>query len=138
MQQADAAAVNRLSAQLGYPQSEADTAKQIAAVLNSHNDCAYVAVTDEGQVCGWIHAFATLRIESPSFVEIAGLVVDDQFRGQGIGQLLTDTIKAWCGIQGTHTLKVRSNVIRTDAHRFYTRLGFKESKEQKVLELYLL
>lgn len=136
MQEADAKAVSKLSAQLGYPQPEAATAAHIVSVLHSPDDCAFVAIEAEN-IVGWIHGFKTRRIETGMFAEIGGLVVDDTSRGKGIGKLLVETVRQWCLQQELHTLKVRSNVIRTDAHRFYGREGFSESKEQKVFEQHI-
>ncbi|PSK89292.1 hypothetical protein B0I18_11293 [Taibaiella chishuiensis] len=135
MQATDAAAVNRLSEQLGYPQTLADTTAYIQSVLDSNDDCAFVALDAANQVCGWIHGFKTRRIESAAFTEIGGLVVDSNNRGQGAGRILVQAVHAWCLEQGIHILKVRSNVIRDGAHRFYLGLGFHEKKEQKVFEI---
>lgn len=129
----DAPAVNKLSEQLGYPQTEAATAKHIRDVLDSDDDCAYIAL-EGNQILGWIHGFKTRRIETGTFVEIGGLVVDDKSRGKGVGKVLVAAARDWSRAQGISTLKVRSNVIRTEAHRFYTQQGFRESKEQKVFE----
>jgi GNAT superfamily N-acetyltransferase len=136
MMETDVKAVSNLSGQLGYPQPEAATAAHIVAVLNSPDDCAFVA-SEAQNIVGWIHGFKTRRIETGMFAEIGGLVVDDAFRGKGIGKLLVEAVREWCLQQGLHTLKVRSNVIRTDAHRFYGREGFSESKEQKVFEQHI-
>ncbi len=130
----DAAAVASLSRQLGYNMIITDTARQIADILESTNDVAYVAVTDNN-VVGWIHAFYAIRIESHSFCEIGGIVVDEQLRGSGIGKMLIDHIKPWCAIKKCNRLRVRSSVKRSDAHKFYLQAGFTENKEQKVFQL---
>lgn len=130
----DAAAVASLSQQLGYSMSITDTARQIAEILNSNNDVAYVAVTDN-KVVGWIHTFYAIRIESPSFCEIGGIVVDERQRGSGIGKILIDHIKPWCAGKKCNRLRVRSSVKRSDAHKFYLQAGFTENKEQKVFQL---
>ncbi len=134
MLETDAAAVNRLSGQLGYPQALADTTAYIHAVLARSEDCAFVALDAENRICGWIHGFKTYRIESAPFIEIGGLVVDSDNRGQGTGRALVQAVQAWSRQQGIHVLKVRSNVIRDEAHRFYLGLGFREAKTQKVFE----
>lgn len=132
----DLAAVNKLSEQLGYPQSEAATASYISAVLNSSDDYACVAL-EADRIVGWVHGFKTRRIETGTFIEIGGLVVDNECRGKGIGKLLVAAVRNWCQEQGINTLKVRSNVIRQDAHRFYIHQDFTETKEQKVFEQHL-
>jgi GNAT superfamily N-acetyltransferase len=89
------------------------------------------------KIVGWIHVFQTTRLESGSFCEIGGLVVDDQYRRKGIGKLLIQHIKPWCLSKGNPALRVRCNTKRKEAHEFYFQLGFNENKEQKVFEINL-
>lgn len=134
MQPEDAVAVNRLSAQLGYPHPVAETLTRLSQMLRNEKDHLLVA-TDEAGVIGWIHVYKTLWLESGAFAEIAALVVDEQHRGKRVGELLVEAAKAWCIAQGCPRLKVRSNVVRTRAHQFYRKAGFKETKESKVFEM---
>ncbi len=134
IQEDDVQAVSALSAQLGYSITVADTAKQISLIINSSNDVAYAAV-DDGKVIAWIHVFYTLRLESQPFCEVGGLVVDEQYRDRGIGKLLLEKAKEWCGAKGCTRLVVRSNSKRNEAHQFYLKSGYKEVKEQKVFNL---
>jgi len=132
----DAIDISRLSGQLGYTISPKQTATQLLSINSSRNDIAYTATIDR-KIVGWIHAFYTKRLECTSYCEIGGLVVDEQRRGMGIGKMLIEHIKLWCRDKGCNTLKVRSNVKRTEAHKFYLHSGFDEKKEQKVFEIQL-
>ncbi|WP_245539651.1 GNAT family N-acetyltransferase [Pontibacter roseus] len=129
----DAAAIARLSGQLGYSASVAATAQRIQAVLENRDHCGYVAVADE-KLIGWIHGFHTFRLESDAFVEVGGLVVDADYRSKGIGLMLVEQVKAWALERGVHKIRVRCNSSRMEAHAFYRRIGFSESKEQKVFD----
>jgi len=129
----DAAAINRLSAQLGYPYPLSATVEWLGQLLQSDHDAVWVTET-EGTVNGWLHLFRTIRLESGVFAEIGGLVVDGQQRGQQLGRQLVDKAKDWCRERGIGVLKVRSNVIREGAHRFYCNNGFRETKAQKIFE----
>lgn len=133
----DSEAVSSLSGQFGYPLPAPETANQIREILDSNDNCAYVALHKE-KIIGWIHAFKTRRIETETFIEIGGLVVDKNFRGLGTGKALVHKIREWCTEQKITSLRVRSNTKRLKAHRFYVSLGFKESKEQKVFQQDLL
>ncbi len=128
--------IAQLSSQLGYAISLEDTKKNIQLIIESINDIAYVALVDD-LVVGWIHIFYTVRIESTPFCEIGGMVTDAEHRSKGIGKALIEATKEWCRAKGVAKLRVRSNVKRTDAHRFYLNAGFKEMKEQKVFEIAL-
>jgi GNAT superfamily N-acetyltransferase len=88
-----------------------------------------------GEVAGWLHAATALRLESPPYAEIGGLVVEERRRGQGIGERLVRAAIGWAGERGYAELRVRSNVVRADAHRFYRRLGFASVKTQAVFAL---
>jgi GNAT superfamily N-acetyltransferase len=57
-------------------------------------------------------------------VEIAALVVDETCRSQGIGSALVKRSEEWASSKGYKTMRVRSNIKREAAHRFYQREGF--------------
>lgn len=130
----DAAAFAELSGQLGYPATEEDLLGRLM-VLCGQADHLVLAAEKQGRVVGWLHAFVAQRIESPAFAEIGGMVVDASARGQGIGQQLVRAAVAWAHAQGLSSLRVRSNVVRTETHTFYLRLGFTSSKAQKVFSM---
>ncbi|MFL5741367.1 MAG: GNAT family N-acetyltransferase [Flavisolibacter sp.] len=129
----DAAAVNELSGQLGYKLSVEETRGHIEFMLGSKEHCVRVAVV-ENKIVGWIHAFKTVRIETTPFIEIGGLVVDKDFRGKGIGKKLVDSISQWCEQENVNSLRVRCNTKRIEAHAFYLKTEFRETKEQKIFE----
>jgi len=83
---------------------------------------------------GWIHVLKAIRIESKPFIEIGGLVIDKNYRKQGIGKLLVNKARVWTKENHIDKLRVRCNRKRADAHQFYQAIGFIESKEQKVFE----
>ena len=130
----DAEAVNALSIQLGYAMPIEQTLANIRLVLGTNGHNAFVAA-HEGKIIGWIGVAEALQIESAPFCEIRGLIVDETYRGHGIGKLLIDKVKEWSRGTGNKTLRLRCNMIRTGAHLFYQHLGFKEVKEQKVFEM---
>src|SRR5262245_58078587 len=124
----DAEAVNLLSTQLGYTMPIEQTLANIKLVLGTNGHSAFVAV-DENKIIGWIGVAVALQIESAPFCEIRGLIVDEKYRGHGIGKLLIDKVKEWSRGTGNKTLRLRCNMIRTGSHLFYQHLGFKEVKE---------
>lgn len=129
--ESDTVAIAALSKQLGYFMSTEETAKNIREILVSDDHAAFIAVVDN-QIVGWIHALRIIHIESKPFIEIGGLVTDENHRKQGIGKLLVNRTKEWTKEKQIEKLKVRCNTKRTESHQFYNALGFSESKEQKV------
>ena len=130
----DAETINALSIQLGYTMPIEQTLANIRSVLGTKGHNAYVAIL-ENKIIGWIGVAEALQIESAPFCEIRGVIVDEKFRGHGIGKLLIEKVKQWSKETGNKTLRLRCNMIRKEAHLFYQHLGFKEIKEQKVFEM---
>jgi len=64
--------------------------------------------------------------------EIGGLVVEEGWRGSGIGRRLMQQAEQWAQEQGCWAMHVRSNILRERAHRFYERLGYQSIKTQRV------
>jgi len=130
----DAESVNALSAQLGYIMPIGQTLANIKSVLATRGHTAFVAI-HENKIIGWIGVAEALQIESAPFCEIRGLVVDENYRGYGVGKLLIERVRQWAKETGNNTLRLRTNMIRMEAHLFYRHVGFKEVKEQKVFEM---
>ena len=132
----DAAALARLSGQLGYPAAEDDVARRLAQIIGKPDHAVFVAeITQPNlapRVAGWVHGFVQRIIESDPTVEIGGLVVDESRRGLGFGALLVDQLERWARGTDCGAITVRSNVVRERAHAFYQRLGFAPVKTQRV------
>ncbi len=129
----DAAALASLSTQLGYPTDVATMRERLRRVQALRIGCVFVAV-EGSAIVGWTHVVDCVRLEDAPLAEIAGLIVDETVRGSGIGALLVRAAKDWTRAHGYDRLRVRSNVMRERAHRFYVREGYLERKRQVVFE----
>ena len=129
----DAAAVAFLAGELGYQASPAEIAERIAALSSSANDGVFVAVLGLAPVA-WIHVAAVTLLESERHAEIRGLVVTAALRVHGIGAQLVAHAETWARAQGLSRIRVRSNAVREQTHRFYERLGYVVKKTQKVFD----
>jgi GNAT superfamily N-acetyltransferase len=132
----DAAVIARLSGELGYPSSPEQVKERLAG-LQSHPEHAVLVAEaqvspSESHVVGWVHAYVERTLESNPTVELGGLVVEETWRGSGIGRLLMGQVECWARATGCETVTVRSNVVRERAHAFYQRLGFGLVKTQDV------
>jgi N-acetylglutamate synthase-like GNAT family acetyltransferase len=130
----DAEEITALSTQLGYENEMQNLLDRAKEIVKSKNDCLFVAKLN-GNIVGWIHGFRAIRIESPLFVEIAGLVVDRQCQKQNIGKSLIEAVKEWSNSLGIAKIRVRCNIIRTESHKFYENVGFSQNKQQKIFEI---
>jgi ribosomal protein S18 acetylase RimI-like enzyme len=128
----DAEALADLAGQLGY----AGTAEQMRTRLGAMGAArAEVFVAEiEGRVVGWIALRGDVSLEAGPLAEISGLVVDETYRGGGIGAKLTAEGERWARERGYPRIRVRSRVARERAHHFYERLGYRERKTQKVFD----
>jgi predicted N-acetyltransferase YhbS len=129
----DAAPITDLSGELGYENKKEDIQNRLKLLLSDDDHCVFVALYND-KIVGWIHGFFTVRIESDFFVEIGGLVVKNNVRGNGIGKKLVDKVIEWAEFKKCRIIRVRSNVIRKESHRFYENIGFKINKEQKIFD----
>ena len=129
----DAAAIAKLTHQLGYTISAEQTLQNIIALNQSERHAVFVAVDEK--VTGWIGVCYTISLESPPVCEINGLVVDEHNRSKGVAKLLIEKAKQWSRDKGVDKLRLRCNVKRTDTHNFYTHIGFTEVKQQKMFAI---
>lgn len=129
---ADAEALAPLSGQLGYPADARTIAHRLSDITGRDAGVVLVAVGADGMVCGFAHAEPRRLLIAEPFVELAALVVSETARGHGAGKALLAAVEAWAKEQGFRRVRVRSNVIRDRAHRFYLREGYAERKRQVV------
>ena len=131
-QMEDAARLARLSGQLGYPCTAAGMRRRLRNLLADDGHAVWVAENKDGAMAGWIHVFIKRLLESDREAEIGGLVVDENFRGQGVGKALVEQAERWARAKRLKSVYVRSNVVRRNAHIFYRKLGYKTIKTQSA------
>jgi len=129
----DAEEAAELSSQLGYPSSPDDIRERIEERARATDSIALAALLN-GQIVGWIDASIERHLQSPANAVIGGLVVRDGTRGLGIGKRLCLEIEQWARDRSVPVLRVRSQIIREDAHRFYLREGYTKVKTSVVFE----
>lgn len=127
----DVQSLTELSNQLGYATNSAQTKNRLQEILANQENCLYVGITN-GKLVGWIHGFYALRLESDSFVEIGGLVVEENYRNQGVGKELVNAVRQWSESKNCGRIRVRCNSIRKESAIFYAKIGFSLTKEQQV------
>jgi GNAT superfamily N-acetyltransferase len=129
----DAEAAAELSGQFGYPCPAADLRERIEEMLRAADRVAFAAVVD-GQIVGWIDAAMERHLQSPASAVIGGLVVREDTRGLGVGRRLCLEIEQWARSKSVPLVRVRSQIKREDAHRFYLRDGYRKVKTSLVFE----
>ena len=129
----DSFAISSLSGQLGYESEVMSIEKRISGILKNPDHCIFVA-EQNGIIIGWIHGLYSIRVESDAFIEIGGLIVDENKRRRGVGKQLVETVSLWAKSFNCSNIRVRCNIKRVESHKFYESIGFSLNKEQKVFD----
>jgi GNAT superfamily N-acetyltransferase len=131
----DAHEIAALITQLGYLTSREQMEKRLEAIKTRPGYQSFVA-----EIKNDVVGSAGLGIEH--FYERDGLcgrllalVVDESFRGAGIGSALVQTAEAWFASQGARLVILTSRYARQEAHRFYKQLGYVDTGIRLVKEL---
>ncbi len=125
----DSLALANLSGQLGYPTTADKVRARLPRYLDSDERRVIVAEFD-GQVIGWTSIEIVDHFYIEKFAEISGFVVDAAHRGQGVGHALMTEAERWTAEKGLPALRLKTNIVRVDAHRFYEGMGFERTKTQ--------
>ena len=116
---------------LGRSRERADMDHYLAAfdaMQAERGNRLYVA-EDDGRVvaCYQLIAMSGLSLSATRRAEIEGVRVASDLRGRGLGAALIADAEARARAAGCSLLQFTTNAARTDAHRFYRRLGFTAS-----------
>ena len=126
-----------LAEQLGYPTSPEAMTLRLTSILESREKVIFVADPGDSQAAGYIQASLHISLEVDPLVEIDGLVVSRDHRRQGIGAALIAAVEDWARSLGILTVRLHTNIIREEAHRFYNGLGFAINKTQHSMVKHL-
>jgi GNAT superfamily N-acetyltransferase len=134
LQPADADALVALLPDLGYEASAEQVVRRLAALREWPDQEAFVAEID-GHVVGLCHVQGVRMLISDGYAEIQALVVSAARQGEGLGRKLVAHACEWAFARGYERVRLRSNVVREEAHRFYEHLGFQKAKASYAFEL---
>src|SRR5262249_16831673 len=122
----DVSALTGLLGQLGYPTTAASVRERLGYWLDDPSSWL-IGANAEGDLIG-----VAARGRLP-MVEVTGklgrllaLVVDERYRGQGVGQLLVAAAEAQARTAGCVKMEVTSSRHRTRTHEFYQQLGYED------------
>ncbi len=116
-----------LCTQLGYPSTPEQLTSRLRQIQADPDHAVFIA-EENSAVIGWVHVHITPLLESDRTAEIGGLVIDEKKRGLGIGRALMEQAEAWANQHSCREIRLRSNILREAAHRFYEALGYKNLK----------
>jgi GNAT superfamily N-acetyltransferase len=128
----DAQRIAALALQLGYESPVAHVERQLQRIDDENT--VFVAVVPRVGVVGWIAVALRNAITDSGRADIEGLVVEDEYRSNGIGRLLVEAAEGWARRRGCTSMRLVSNVVRERAHEFYKRLGYDVLKTQHAFK----
>ena len=131
----DASAMSDLLDQLGYPAPAYAMPGRLERMLAEPGQHVLVAEED-GRVVGLATVIVrhVINADEP-FGRLASVVVDDAWRGRGIGTTLVREAERICAAAGCAQMEVTSRVHRSRAHEFYRRLGYTAKPERFIKKL---
>jgi ribosomal protein S18 acetylase RimI-like enzyme len=122
--------------------------EQVAEPLPAGYERAFVAISEDpnnelivaeqaGVVVGTMQltVIPSLSFQGSRRLQIESVRVDGRYRNQGIGRRMMEWAIARARQQQCRLVQLTTHKSRTDAHRFYARLGFVASHEGMKLDL---
>lgn len=129
---ADSKQLAALIEQLGYPADEGLIHDQLAQLASQPRTTVFVA-DDDGVIIGLLcFSIIPLLHLSGGLGRISALVVDSQFKGQGVGRRLVAEAEEFAWNNGCTRIEVTSADRRLDAHAFYETIGYKQDSRRFI------
>ena len=129
----DAPSLASLASELGYPAGPQAVSRRLA--LLAQPDHAVFVAEAGGEAIGFVHVHARRLLVAEPFAELGGLVVSSGARRQGAGSALLRAARDWARAGHLSPLRIRANMLRDEAHPFYTSQGCRHAKDQHVYEV---
>lgn len=99
-------------------------------LMNGSDNYILLVVEDNGKVIGTVMGIICLTMvaDLKKFLVIEAVVVDENYRGNGIGKKMLLELEARAIRQGCSYIILVSGNQRKEAHKFYEALGYAEDK----------
>jgi len=124
----DVPRIGSLPDQLGYPTNRKALRDQLIFLLNHPDHLLVVGEFEEVEAVMSIHFVPQIALKG-DFAIISYLCVDEIVRSNGIGEKLEAYCTNMAIDRNCDRIQVHCNIKRVDAHRFYERQGYKESRK---------
>ncbi|MFY9397420.1 MAG: GNAT family N-acetyltransferase [Desulfomonilia bacterium] len=120
----DAPAVSSLFSQLGYPATAEEMAGRIRTLSSKQEYLVFVAEVGS-EIVGLICAYIGYSLEfTGKYGRLTALVVDEKWRGRGIGKMLMEKVESSLANHGASLVVLTSSSFRKESHEFYRHIGY--------------
>lgn len=109
---------------LGYDFTEEQVEANIRKLMGSVENLLMVAVDEDDEVVGFIHANNHDPVYAPPMKDIMALAIYDDYRHKGIGKQLVAAVEGWAIQTGAKGIRVNSGIEQKSAVVFYKSCGF--------------
>lgn len=112
-----------LLSQLGYPLDSKELRRRYDSVVGADH---ILLVAQEGErVIALCHVYARPALDKPPEAVVQALVVDQAYRGRGLGRDMMTTAETWASVRGFTSVALYSSAMRSEAHAFYETIGYR-------------
>ncbi|WP_428327681.1 GNAT family N-acetyltransferase [Mucilaginibacter sp.] len=131
----DAAAIRLLLDQLDYPTEDGFVAGKLPEMM-AHPDQELLVYQQGEDVAGFVslHFVPQIGLQG-AFAIICYFAIDKAYRSKGIGAKLEAHCIQLAKQRKCDRIQVHCHIRREDAHRFYERQGFKETRKYFTKDL---
>ena len=114
----------KLSKQLNYKIEEKVLIRRFHQMIEMENYHCF-GLFEDSKLIGISNGWTTNRFYCGKQLEIDNLVIDEEKRSQGYGDLFIKYLENWCKQGNYETIELNSYVRNSKSHKFYFNHGFK-------------
>ena len=122
-----------LLAELSYDIPMDELTKRFENVINRDDHAIYLAKDTSGNTLGLIHVYERAALEKPVEAYIQSLVVTRATRRSGVGKMLNEAAETWAKDRDLQSIALHTQMHRADAVSFYTKEGYAEITQSRML-----
>lgn len=122
-----------LLAELGYDIPVEELTQRFKNVVGREDHAVLMARDNSGTPLGLIHVYERAALEKPVEAYIQSLVVSEKARRSGVGKQLNEAAEDWARQRGLPSIALHTQIDRADAVSFYTKEGYVEVTQSRML-----
>lgn len=116
-----------IRSELGYTDIGLNEVRSSLEKMLSSDGYFTLAATDGGLVCGYVSAVREVSLEAGEYWRVIGLAVKEEYQGKGLGTALLTLAESNAKAEGARLVALSSGFQRTEAHKFYEKLGYRKT-----------
>lgn len=129
----DLSSAQNLLTELSYDIPMEELTHRFENVIARDDHALLIAKDSSGQALGLIHVYERAALEKPVEAYIQSLVVTQDARRSGVGKMLNQAAEDWARQRNLKSIALHTQMHRTDALSFYTREGYAEITQSRML-----